>query len=788
VSTGPGSHPNPGRPHPHYPSMRPFPTQGGGHPPPGGPPPPPGGYASQGPYLPPGAPVRRRASMYGGAGGRPPAGGRRLSGGERFRRYLPWISLLLVLMVSGVLGYVLWTIRDTPDPGQTPSLSRTVIVYDRKGRVIEQRNSDGQFSQTLHLSQMGDLNRWATLAAEDRSFYTRASAIDFAATARAAAADLLRQGNLQGGSTITQQLVKISVLTPQRSIFRKLQEATIATELESRYSKDQILEMYLNRVYYGHSAYGIGAAARVFFAKDAPQLTVAQAAFLAGLINGPTYYDPQTSYDLAKERQLYVLDGMVKTGHLTQVEADQAAQEDVKAALRFDQTVFKSRAPHFVNYVIGQAEKILAQSQDISRGSIKIYTTLDLDLQDLAQRSVTNGIGRAQLRNEGVNNGDLLAADPRTGEILAWVGSADYYNDSIAGQVDVPEYGRQPGSSFKPYVFEAALKDHRITLATTLQDKPTDFGNYKPHDFDDQFMGDISARRSLLLSRNVPAVQTASIVGMSEVIRQAHAQGIQSTLTPNLATSIGGSDVTMLDQVQGYQAFANQGRSVPLMTISKITTAGDDLLYQVQPGSQPGISQAMTAAESYLVTDVLKDYQRQWNLGWKRQMAGKSGTTGGDQTGVHRDAWMMAYNQDIVIGAWAGNTAPNTVNGGAGKNISAFGTEVGQLVLAPFINGLPSTISDWYRRPDGLTDGTGCPASGPQQPSTELFLSGTQGGINCPSPSPTPTPSATPSPTPTPSATPSARPTSTPTPSVSPSPIISPRVLPSGAAPALPSA
>ena len=757
MSTGPGYPPGPYRPQPYQPP-------GGG--------PPRGGYPGPdpNPRLAPGS--RRRASMYGG----PPSGGWPYNGspygspyggppgGRRgwFRRYGPWLAFLLVISVSGVLGYVLWTIRDTPDPGQAPALAQTVIVYDRKGRVIEERNSKGEFTENLKLSQMGDLNKWATLAAEDRDFYHH-PAIDFNSTVRAAGADVLHQGALQGGSTITQQLVKISVLTPQRSVFRKLQEATIAIELESRYSKDQILEMYLNRVFYGHNAYGIGAAAREFFGKDAASLSVGQAAFLAGLINGPSYYDPQTSYDLAKQRQLYVLDGMVKTGHITEAQAGQAAQEDIKSELKLGRTAFQSQAPHFVNYVIGRAEKTLGQS--MSTGSIKIYTTLDLDLQALAQRSVTAGVGGARLKGGGVNNGDLLAADPRTGEILAWVGSADYYDDAIGGQFDVPESPRQPGSSFKPYVYEAALRNHQATLATTLQDKPTDFNGYQPMDFDNKYMGDISARRALVLSRNIPTVQLAQEIGINEVIAQAHAQGVSADLVANLQTSIGGSAVTMLDQMQGYQVFANQGKLVPLMTISKITTSAGDLLYQQQPGTQAGISQPVTAADAYLITDVLKDYQSVWHLGWRRQMAGKSGTTGGAVVGVHRDAWMMAYNPDIVIGAWAGNTAPNTVNGGAGKNISSFGTDVGTTILGPFINGLPGSMKDWYRRPDGIVSGGGCPGT---DSGDEIYLAGTENGLNCPTPSPTPTPEATPEPTPTPTA--SASPTPTPTSGPSPSP------------------
>ena len=709
---------------------------------------------------------RRRASLYA-----PPPGGGLPGRRGWFRRFGPGMALLLVALLAGCAGYVGVTLRDVPDPGQIPELGHSIVVYDRKGRQIEQRNSQGQYYQVLSLAEMGDLNKWATLAAEDRDFYSH-PAIDLSSTARAAGSDLFGSGNLQGGSTITQQLVKISVLTPQRSIFRKVQEATIAFGVENNYTKDKILEMYLNRVSYGHNAYGIGAAAKVYFSKDAKALSAAQAAFLAGLINGPSYYDPRIHFDRAKERQQYVLDGMVKTGKLSQADADKAAQEDVKSELKFDQSLTTSKAPHFVDWVLEQLERIVGKDPAHQAG-FKIYTTLDLDIQDLANRSVQQGVANASLKREGVNNADLLAAKPDTGEILAWVGSANYYDRGINGAFDVVAEGaRQPGSSFKPYVFEAALKNHTITLASTLHDKPTDFGvgaGIWPHDFDDRFLGNISARDSLLMSRNVPAVETAKMVGIDQVIKQANSQGVQphTPLQPFLSTAIGGSDITMVQNVQGYQTFANQGTMVPLFGISKIidVQTGDEIPVSHQPGSQ-----VMTPAESYLITDVLKGYSAFWHLGWKRQMAGKSGTTGGNSTGKHRDAWMMAYNPNIVVGAWAGHSLSGADGAGSGNDsISAFGTEVGQYILAPFINGLPNNMSDWYKRPDGIVTGSGCPG-GDHPGGSELFLAGTQNGVNCPTPSPTPTPIPTPSGTPTPAPGPSI----VPSPSASPSPRPSP--------------
>ncbi|HEX6548335.1 MAG TPA: transglycosylase domain-containing protein [Candidatus Dormibacteraeota bacterium] len=673
--------------------------------------------------------------------------------------------------MAGFAGYVVWTLRDLPDPGKQDVLAGTVIVYDRQGRVIEERNSQGQFHNVKALKDMGRFGPDATLAAEDRDFYHHGP-VDIAGTLRAAWVDITAHGYEQGGSTITQQLVKIQLLTPQKSILRKLQEVILATALEQRYSKDQILEMYLNRVYYGHNAYGLGAATKTYFgaSKEPKDLTVAQAALLAALIQAPNYYDPQTHFDRAKARQLYVLNGMVQRHDITQAEADKAAQEDIQSELKFDTSARQSKAPHFVDYVLSKLEQQYG-AQAVQHGGFRIYTTLDLDLQALAEKSVSDGTGH--LKSGGVNNGMLLAARPDTGEILAWVGSSDYYNDQIGGQFDVILSPRQPGSSFKPYVYEAALRDHKITLATITHDKPTDFGGgYKPSDFDNSFKGDMSARQALVESRNVPAVEVAKTEGIDNVIGLAHAMGIQTQLQPVLSTAIGGSEVTMYDHLQGYQVFANQGQKVPLMSITKITDSSGNTLFEQQPGKQDGQARVLSPAEAYLITDVLKNYQTQWSLGWNKQMASKSGTTGGSQTGVHKDAWMMAYNSKIVVGAWGGNT----VAGGGGSSISTFGTEVGQSTLAEFINGLPQQYSGWYNRPDGLADGKGCP--GQKDSSQELYLTGTehpscQGSSPSPSPSssPTPTPAPTPPPsTPIPTPIATLPPVSTPTPQPSASP------------------
>ena len=619
---------------------------------------------------------------------------------------------MLAAIVVVAVGTSVWAsaqLSNLPNPGAAPVLARSVVFYDANGNVLAEHDPQGQFHVVQRLAEMGKWAPLATVGAEDRSFYKH-GALDPTGVMRAILVDTLARKPLEGGSTISQQLVKITVLQSDKTFSRKLKEAIIAYQLEHKYSKNQILEMYMNRLYYGHGAYGIGSAAKTYFGRDKQtrDLTIGQAAFLAGMIQAPSGNDPQVHYDRARSRELSVLGEMVKSGFIKQADASAAATEDIQKELVYDTSYRESKAPHFVNYVISKLETQFGANA-MQQGGLSVYTTLNPDMQALAEQSVaagTRAMGRLR-----VNNGDLLAARPSTGEILAWVGSTDYTNQGIGGQFDVIRSPRQPGSSFKPYAYEAALKDKKITLNSCLQDQPTSFSGYRPLDYDNTFMGPMTARQALVLSRNVPAVEVAQKEGISNVINLADAMGIRSPLKPYLSTSIGAGEITMLDQLQGYQVFANEGRKMPLISITRVTDASGTVLFQSTPGKQDNQQQVLTPAEAYLMTDTLKAYQTQWGLGWKRQMAGKSGTTGGATVGLHSDAWMMAYNRDIVVGAWAGNTGAD----GRSSTISAFGVNTGETTLAGFINGLPANLNHWYQEPAGLV-----------QKGGELYLPGTE--------------------------------------------------------------
>ena len=637
-----------------------------------------------------------------------------------------WISALVGALLIAMSVYVLWAIKDLPDPSQNVLAAGDVMVLDRNGKLIEDWSPAGHYHVTLTLKEMGSYAPKAVLAAEDRNFYNH-GAVDPLSTARAAWVDITSGGLHQGGSTITQQLVKIQLLTPQKSITRKVQEIVLAIALEQRYSKDQILGMYLNRVYFGHGAYGVGAAARTYFNKDAKDLSPAQAAFLAGLIQAPAAYDPLVHYELAQERETYVIQGMVATSALSPEQA----------------------RDWLVDHVLVDLENLFG-SAAVQQGSIVVRTTLDLGVQQVAQQAVANGVH--DLAGFNVNNSALLAADPKTGEIRAWVGSADYGNDAIGGQFDVVLSPRQPGSSFKPYVYEAALRDHKITWSTILHDKLTNFNGYMPRDFDNGGMGDIKASTAILYSRNIPAVQVAQMEGITKVIDLAHAMGIKSKLAPYLSTAIGASDVSLYEHVQGYQTFANQGQRIDLRVINDVQDSSGHSVFKYE---NPTSTTVLTQSEAFLMTDVLKNYQNTWHFGWNRQMASKTGTSDNGKGGIP-DSWIMAYNPDIVIGVWVGNTAPN----GGGGLIRAYGENVGLTIMKRFVNGLPTNMRNWYSRPAGVLQG----CSGDSQ---DPFLQGA-----C---TPTPSPSSSPSPSPSPSGLPSALPS------------VLPSILPTASAQASPS-
>jgi len=703
------------------------------------------------------------------------------------RHWMTVVGIVLALILLLVLGTFAYAFATLPDPSKLDLTGGNVQIMDRKGNLIEQRNSQGVRVIPVKLSEISPNLQNATIAVEDKHFKQH-HGVDWGRVIKAGIIDVIARRPSQGASTITEQLAKIAILqTPQKTILRKLREAMVATALESKYTKDEILRLYLNSIYYGHHATGVEAAAQVYFGKHAKDLTLGEASLLAGLPNGPTYFDPALHKDRALARQALVLDAMVNSGMITSTQAEQAKSEPLKFVFKENRS---SQAPHFVDYVFEQLESTYGASA-INKGSLIVTTTLDLSLQKAAEQAVA--VGQQKLGPLGADNGDFLAMDPKTGEILAMVGSADYLNNDIKGQFNVVTALRQPGSSFKPYAYEQAFKSHKLTMGNMLDDTSRHFANGQFHDFDFRDMGMITAHQALLLSRNIPALETMQAAGVDNVVNFAHDMGITNQLKSEVTTAIGSSEVRLLDHAVGYGVFASGGTRHDPVTVLEVKDKDGNTL---DKPNAPGGKQVITAQEAYLITYILKDYSKQWNLGWNKPFAGKSGTTNN-----YRDAWMMAYSPNLVIGAWVGHTGPGNqdMNG-------VYGSMVGSSVIRDFINnGLTQAHFnvETFKRPDGLIDGPPCtsnanvspsssPSSSPSAAATgssakELYLPGTECKA-APTPSPSPSPSSSPSDLLSPlpsilpsfpsSPAPSASPSGTPAPTPSASPAATPSKTP----------
>lgn len=575
-----------------------------------------------------------------------------------------------------------------PNLNQISSATGTVTFTDRNGVVLARTGRGNHPVTPVKLEQVATVMQQATIAAEDRNFWHEGS-FDVKAVGRAVLVDAISHRPDQGASTITQQLAKLAFLSPHKTALRKLRETMLGQELASRYSKQQILEMYLNLVYYGHGAYGVGQASQIYFGKQPRDLTLREASLLAGLVDAPSFNDPFRNPDAAFARQHYVLMGMVDTAAITESAAAavdpltpyppaaSVNQQAVLAELKQGRPLSPEQAPHFVDYASGELQRVLSDDPSVLNQSLTVTTTLDSGKQLAANRAIQLGVPKV---GGGANNGALLMLDAHTGEILAMVGSADYGDAAIGGEYNIVTALRRPGSSFKPYVYAEAFAEKKLTPYSTLHDTYAEsqlLGGVK--DFDNRFYGFLSARRALVLSRNVPAEEAMAKAGIPEVLSLARNLGIHSQLSPDVSTAIGSSAVTMLDHTSAYATLANGGATVSPASILRVTAADGKVLYQRQP---PAGRPVLTAGVACDVTNILRDYPGQWGLAFHQPTAGKSGTTDS-----FVDAWYMAYTPDWVVATWAGHTEGSTRREFPMRNV--YGVNMAADVTVPFVNALP---------------------------------------------------------------------------------------------------
>ncbi len=690
---------------------------------------------------------------------------------RRWKRVIAVGGGFFALCIALVAGLVVYAALTLPDINSIGMATGTIKIVDAHGTLLDEVGHNSENRHNVTIDQIAPILQEATVAAEDRSFYSE-GAFNPARVLKALVDDVILRRPAEGASTITQQLAKQAFFgaDASKSPLRKVREALLANQLDSKYTKQQILDQYLNITYYGENAYGIENASMRYFGKHAKDLSLPEASLLAGLPEAPSYNDPYSNPDAAYARMHYVLSSLVAVGNISQAQADavdplvggsnptaaqQAQQQTNQQALHADLQNGKPStagpAPHFVQYIQDQLQQIFGQTDpEYLQGDLVVTTTLDTNIQNLANTAVVNGVNK--LKSNGANNGALLMIDAHTGNIEAMVGSANFADDSIAGQYNIVTASRRPGSSFKPYVYEAGFKNGTLKPDTILQDTRAQsklFGGVT--DFDNNFLGPITAARALVLSRNVATEQAAQKAGIQNVIDLAYGMGISESLTPqapNLSTAIGTSAVRMIDHASAYAAFANGGHKVVANGILKITDGSGNVLrdYSVPPNR----GDVLTPSQAWTITNILRGYAKQWNLHFKYDTAGKSGTTDN-----FIDAWYMTYTPDWVVATWVGHTS-GTNSAEQGMN-QVFGTATGAAIAVPFVNSLskPSafkpvagSLSDCSQSDSALTSASGCPTP-------------------TPSPSPSSTPTAGPTPTPLPTiSVPPVTPTPTPSPSL----------------------
>ncbi len=574
----------------------------------------------------------------------------------------------VLLLVSA--GTVLWWSRDLPDPSniQQGPINESTKIYDSTGKNLLYEIGEAKRTY-VKLSNISSYVAKATLAAEDDKFYEHRG-IKLSGLIRGVILKPLSGQRAQGGSTITQQLIKNSILSPERTLQRKVKEAVLAIELEQRFSKDEILEMYLNAIPYGSRSYGIEAAAQTFFGISSQNLTIAQAATLAAMPQAPTRYSPYGSHmDDLKSRQEYIIGRMADLGMISKEEAEQAKKE----TLSFQAASENIQAPHFVFYIKELLEQEYGE-RVVGQGGLKVITSLDMRLQKAAEDAMKNY--RDRLKAGGAKNASLVAINPKTGDILAMVGSMDYFDKEIDGNVNVAIRLRSPGSSIKPFIYAAAFQEG-YRPETILIDAETDFGQgYIPKNYDLSQKGPVSMRSSLGNSFNIPAVKTLYLAGVKNSINLAQAMGLSTLTDPDrygLSLVLGGGEVRLLDITSAYGVFANEGTKLPPRAILKVEH-GDETLFDAEKNPVQGTS-ALDPQVARTVTNVLSDNNARsivfgtnspLQLG-ARPAAAKTGTTQD-----FRDGWTVGYTPSLVAGVWTGNNDNSPMNGkSAGAHTAA---------------------------------------------------------------------------------------------------------------------
>jgi 1A family penicillin-binding protein len=619
--------------------------------------------------------------------------------------------ICMALFLLGISFAIFWVANlELPDFDnfENRTIANSTKIYDRTGKIILYNIHDNIKRTEVPLSEISPYIRQATISIEDAHFYEH---YGFRPTSfiRAAIANLTSGGFSQGGSTITQQVVKNALLTRDKTISRKLKEIVISIKLDRQVSKDTILQIYLNESPYGGTIYGVEEASLSYFNKHAKDLTITEAAYLASLPQSPTYYSPFGKHtDALEKRKNLVLERMFELGYITKEEKDSSQKEK----LVFEQNDSNSgKALHFVMYIRDYLEKKYGEDV-VENGGLKIISTIDYEMQRKMEEIVKKG-ALENAKKFKATNAALVAIDPKTGHILSLVGSRDFFDTEIPGQFNIATANRQPGSSFKPIVYAAAFA-LGYTPETVLFDVPTQFSSlcdaygkpltgkddsmcYMPENYDGKFRGPISLRDALAQSLNIPAVKLLYLTGLNNAITLAQSMGL-STITDasryGLSLVLGGGEVSLLEITNAYGVFANNGIYSKPTGIIEVRDSDNTILEKYSPNQKQVLSEEVTSLISSVLSDNVAKIPSYGSINSSpfyfgdRPVAAKTGTTND-----YRDVWVIGYTPSLVLGMWGGNNDNTPID-----------KKVAGLVLAPiwhkaFVAGLATSSIEYFPEP-----------------------------------------------------------------------------------------
>jgi len=590
---------------------------------------------------------------------------------RKLGRIAIWVVTIVVVIAVGagfaVLGVIASYGKNLPDISRLSDIepAGTTRILARDGTLLARLYDKNRVY--VPVTQIPRVMREAIVASEDERFYSH-SGVDIRGIARAAIANWQHKQIEQGASTITQQLARNMFLTDEQTIGRKIQEALLAIEIERYYTKDEILERYLNLVYFGAGAYGVQAASHAYFGTDVSHLTLSEASMLAGLVAAPSLYNPYANRDLARERQQHVLERMVANGFVTKTQADAAYDARIHLVGAESGGVLSYKYPYFTTYVVAQLESIIG-AQRLFHDGLTVYTTLDPAYEKLAQNAVTSLVKEGAAEGYGMHQGALVAENPHTGEIMAMVGGVGF---SAKSQFDRAwQARRQPGSSFKGFVYSTAV-DRGVPVSTVYPDEKVtypagDGSDYTPSDDDHRYLGPITLRKAFELSRNIVAVELAHDIGIDNVIDYAHQMGITEDLQPDLSLALGTAVVSPLDMVSGYSTIADGGIYTQPTGIRYVEDKYGSIIYDAR---FPERRVAMSAGTSYIMTTMMEGVIQEGtgypNAIIGRPAAGKTGTTSD-----FRDAWFVGFTPQLAASVWVGNDDYSRMYESYGGNVPA---------------------------------------------------------------------------------------------------------------------